>query len=360
MTDQTPIRPLALERLTRTQVRLAQCLARQMPRLTLNLPKESLTLDIALEQQAASPKASEQVIVLRGEAGALWLEPAPDVWRQWLGHWIGDLELAQLPPTLGAAARQAALAPLLDALDSLLSTRLAAAESPAVAAMFPKPESVLALWRADVESAPPIARLGLDAAASLRLAACLEQEPQSATDSTPISTPIIERWPELPIALTPWLGATRLRPHEWRRLETGDLLLLPRRVDPAAIPLHLKHHRRTLATAHLADQRLIIDSLVPTTMSESSMTDPDSDATPAVIDPDELDIRVEFELGHLHLPLRDLRALQPGYCFELTELDRPRIRLVVGGRLIGHGELVMIENHLGVRVTELFGTAPAT
>ena len=355
MTDQTPIRPPALERLTRTQVRLAQCLARWTPQLTLDLPGGSLALVIAMEQ-AAGFKTTERLIIVRGEAGVLWLEPAPDVWRQWLGYWIGELELAQLPPTLGAAARQAALAPLLDALESLLSTRLEAADSPDVAATSPEPESVLALWRLDVESATPIARLGLDAAASLRLAARLEQEPQSATDSTPI----IERWPDLPIALTPWLGTTRLRQHEWRALETGDLLLLPRRVDPAAIPLHLKHRRRTLATAHLADQRLIIDSLVPATMSEPSMTDPDSDSTPAVIDPDDLEISVDFELSRLHLPLRELRAVQPGYCFELTELDRPRIRLVVGGRLIGHGELVMIEDHLGVRVTELFGTPPAT
>ena len=356
MTDQTPIRPLVLERLTRTQVRLAQCLVQWKPQLTLDLPEGPLVLAIELEQQAASPKASEQATVLRCEAVALWLEPAPNVWRQWLGHWIGDLELDQLPPTLGAAVRQAALAPLLDALERLLSTRLEAADSPDVAATSPEPESVLALWRSDVESATPIARLGLDAAASRRLAARLEQKPQSATDSTPI----IERWPDLPIALTPWLGATRLRQHEWRTLETGDLLLLPRRVDPAAIPLHLKHRRRTLATAHLTDQRLIIDSLVPATMSEPSMTDPDSDSTPTVIAPDDLEISVDFELSRLHLPLRELRAVQPGYCFELTELDRPRIRLVVGGRLIGHGELVMIEDHLGVRVTELFGTPPAT
>ncbi|MBK5941093.1 type III secretion system cytoplasmic ring protein SctQ [Halochromatium roseum] len=358
MTDPTPIRPLALERLTRAQLRLTQCLARWTPRLTLDLPEGPLTLRLALEPRVAWPNAAGPLIPLRGEAGAFWLAPAAEVWRQWLGHWIGDLELDQLPPTLAAAARQAALAPLLDALDNLLSTRLEADATSAVTETAPDADQVLALWRADVESATPIARLGLDVAASLRLAARLEQEPESASESTAVA----ERWPDLPIALTPWLGATRLRRQEWRALETGDLLLLPRQVDPTAIPLHLKHRRRTLATAHLADQRLIIDSLVPATMSEPSMTntEADSDATPAVIDPDDLDIRVDFELSGLHLPLRELRAVQPGYCFELTELDRPRIRLVVGGRLIGHGELVMIEDHLGVRVTELFGTPPAT
>lgn len=356
MTDSTPIRSLVLERLTRTQVRLAQCLAQWTPQLTLDLPEGPLALAISLEQ-ATRLNASERLIALRDEGGALWLEPDPDVWRQWLGHWIGELELDRLPPALGAAAQHAALAPLLDALETRLSTRLEAAATPAMAETSPATESVLALWRLDVESATPIARLGLDTAASTRLAARLEQKPPSTPDSIPI--PIAERWPDLPITLIPWLGTTRLRVAEWRALEIGDLLLLPRRVDPSTIPLHLKHRRRTLATAHLAGQRVIIDSLVSPTMSEQPIPDPDRDSAPAAIDPDELEIGIDFELGRLQLPLRELRAIQPGYCFELTELDRPRIRLMVGGRLIGHGELVMIEDHLGVRVTELFGAPPS-
>lgn len=355
MTERTPIRPLALERLTRAQVRLTQCLAQWTPRLTPDLPEGPLALTLALTHGSLSD-APERPILLHGEAGTLWLDLAPDLRRQWLRHWIGELELDQLPPALGAAARQAALAPLLDALESLLSTRLEAAESPAVAATSPEPDSVLALWRSDVESATPIARLGLDAAASLRLAARLEQEPQVTADSAPIA----ERWPDLPIALTPWLGATRLRTHEWSALETGDLLLLPRRVAPDAILLLLRQGRRALARARLDGQRLIIDTPVAPAMTEPPIPDSADATVPAVIDPDDLEITVDFELSRLHLPLRELRALQPGYCFELTELDRPSIRLVVGGRLIGHGELVMIEDHLGVRVIELFGAPPAT
>jgi type III secretion protein Q len=343
------IRPVALERLTRSQVRIAYYLAQWSPRLTLDLPNGPLAIRLALASGPMS-HARERPICLSGEAGRLWLEPAQTHFQHWLQHWIGELDPEQLPPTLGAAARQAALAPLLDALETLLAARLEA--SPSTEAS-PVAESVLALWRLDVESATPIAHLGLDAAASIQLATRLEPQRRATTDSDTHA----ERWPDLPIALTPWLGATRLRVAEWRGLETGDLLLLPRQVEPQAIPLHLKHRRRTLATAHLAGQRIIIDSLVPATMSEQPLFDPDSDSAPAVIDPDELEIGVDFELGTLQIPLRELRAVQPGYCFELTELDRPRIRLVVGGRLIGHGELVMIEDHLGVRVTELFGTS---
>ncbi|WP_295405682.1 type III secretion system cytoplasmic ring protein SctQ [uncultured Thiocystis sp.] len=330
--------------------------------MRLDLPEGPLVLGLALEPGTmlnASPPAQligqELSIRLSGEAGTLWLELAPGVWRHWLYHWIGELALDQLPQALGAAARQAALAPLLDALESLLSIRLEAAVALAAPETLPVAESILRLWPLDVESATPIARLSLDAAASLQLAARLEQKQRPAIDSDTNA----ERWPDLPITLTPWLGATRLRTRECRALEIGDLLLLPRQVEPQAIPLLLTHRQRTLATAHLAGQCLIIDSLVSATMSEHPIPDPDSDSSPAVIDPDELEIGIDFELGRLQLPLRELRAMQPGYCFELNELDRPRIRLVVGGRLIGHGELVMIEAHLGVRVTELFASPPS-
>lgn len=347
------LQPLALERLTRTQVRLAQCLAQQSPLITLELPTGPLTLALTWESATTSDAtlnhAVTERLLLQSEAGSLWLALTPTVWQQWLEQWIGAQALDQLPPALRAAAQHAALTPILNALEALLATRLTLMPAPAALDPQPHTESLLALRRSDVASVMPIAWLSMDAASSTRLTARL-------TTMQPLA-PSAEHWHDWPITLTPWLGATRLPIGDWQTLEIGDVLLLPRQVEPSAIPLHLKHHTRTLATAHLASQRLFIDSLVSATMSEHA-TDIKSHAAPAVIDPDDLEISVEFELSRLHIPLRELRTVQPGYCFELTELDRPRIRLVVNGRLIGYGELVMIETHLGVRVTELFATPP--
>ncbi|NJN46695.1 MAG: YscQ/HrcQ family type III secretion apparatus protein, partial [Candidatus Competibacteraceae bacterium] len=60
------------------------------------------------------------------------------------------------------------------------------------------------------------------------------------------------------------------------------------------------------------------------------------------------------DLGHLTLPLGELQNLQPGYSFELDVPAIGPVRILAGSQVIGRGELVHIEDRLGVRVIELF------
>ena len=69
---------------------------------------------------------------------------------------------------------------------------------------------------------------------------------------------------------------------------------------------------------------------------------------------EDLEIRLSFDLGHLSLPLGELQNLQPGYSFELDMPASGSVRIHAGAQLIGRGELVQIDDRLGVRVTELF------
>ena len=79
-----------------------------------------------------------------------------------------------------------------------------------------------------------------------------------------------------------------------------------------------------------------------------------ADESQALADPKALEITLRFDLGQLTLPLGELQQIQPGYSFEL-ELPAPgQVRIVAGTQLIGRGELVQIEDRLGVRVTALF------
>lgn len=344
MPDFPVTRPLALTRLTRAQARLQQRLAWQPPWLTLTLENETLKLRLAPTSEAPS-HTTPPGLWLRGAEAHLWLELDPDLFDAWLRPWIGDLALDQLPPALSAAARQAALSPLLDALESLMAIRFELTDQGMDRdSGHPLTDSALGLWRTDAPTDEPVVRLRLNAAANAQLANALEQSP-------PVSPSDTDRWPTLPLILTPRLGTSRLTVRQWRTLDIGDLLLLARRSDPSAISILLCQRRRVVAVAHLNSSQIIIDRWV-TSMSEPLTADPDS--IPSAFDPDDLEIRIDFDLGSLQVPLRELRAIQPGYCFEFAGLDRPRIRLIVGDRLIGHGELVMVEDHLGVRVAELF------
>ncbi|MGI9505283.1 MAG: FliM/FliN family flagellar motor switch protein, partial [Geminicoccaceae bacterium] len=91
-------------------------------------------------------------------------------------------------------------------------------------------------------------------------------------------------------------------------------------------------------------------------LSEESLA-PGAVSPPADAAFDDLPIKVVFELGRLELPLGQLQDIGPGHVFEL---DRPlgeAVEIHAAGRRIGQGEVVRIEDQIGVRITRLFGQA---
>ncbi len=69
----------------------------------------------------------------------------------------------------------------------------------------------------------------------------------------------------------------------------------------------------------------------------------------------EIPVEVVVELGRLKLVLRDLAALNEDDVIELDQpIDRP-LELVVGGRKLARGELVMVGERVALRITEVVG-----
>jgi len=69
----------------------------------------------------------------------------------------------------------------------------------------------------------------------------------------------------------------------------------------------------------------------------------------------EIPVEVVVELGRLRLMLRDLAALSEDDVIELDQpVDRP-LELVVGGKTLAKGELVMVGEGVALRVTEING-----
>lgn len=64
---------------------------------------------------------------------------------------------------------------------------------------------------------------------------------------------------------------------------------------------------------------------------------------------------VTVELGRAEMPVRDLLGLRVG---SIVELNRPvgsPADVLVNGKLIARGEIVVIDEEFGVRITELVG-----
>lgn len=67
----------------------------------------------------------------------------------------------------------------------------------------------------------------------------------------------------------------------------------------------------------------------------------------------DVDLQITVELGRAQMPLRDVLALSPGSVVELDKLAGEPVDILINGKLIGRGEVVVIEDMFGVRVTEI-------
>jgi len=64
-------------------------------------------------------------------------------------------------------------------------------------------------------------------------------------------------------------------------------------------------------------------------------------------------LRLTVELGRAELPLAEVLALQPGSVVELDRFPGEPLDLYANGRLIARGEIIVLNDIFGFRITEL-------
>jgi flagellar motor switch protein FliN/FliY len=67
----------------------------------------------------------------------------------------------------------------------------------------------------------------------------------------------------------------------------------------------------------------------------------------------DVELLVTAELGRTTMPVRDVLALAPGMVVEIDRLAGSPIDLLVNGRRIASGEVVVIDEEFGIRITEI-------
>ncbi len=67
----------------------------------------------------------------------------------------------------------------------------------------------------------------------------------------------------------------------------------------------------------------------------------------------DVEMEVTVELGRTTMPIRDLLSLQPGMVVEIDRAAGAPIDVLVNGRRIASGEVVVIDEEFGVRITEI-------
>ena len=73
----------------------------------------------------------------------------------------------------------------------------------------------------------------------------------------------------------------------------------------------------------------------------------------------DVPVSLTIELGSCQLPMKEVLQL---YIGSVVQLDKPAdapVELSVNGKLIARGEVVVVEDRFGVKITEVIGSANA-
>jgi flagellar motor switch protein FliN len=70
----------------------------------------------------------------------------------------------------------------------------------------------------------------------------------------------------------------------------------------------------------------------------------------------DVKVKVSVQLGSVQLPMREVLELSPGSILQLMQHASDPVGLFVNDKLIAYGEVVVIEDNFGIKITELVGS----
>lgn len=70
-----------------------------------------------------------------------------------------------------------------------------------------------------------------------------------------------------------------------------------------------------------------------------------------------VDLELRAELARVNLPIRDILELAPGSVISLKKAVGESIDVFVNDKLLARGEAVVVDDQLGIRITEISGEA---
>ncbi len=154
-------------------------------------------------------------------------------------------------------------------------------------------------------------------------------------------------------------GAQTLTLGEWCSLRPGDVVMLDSFAtseDPSGAVLNVGD-RFGVVVSLSAESVHLKGPLAPLTFSQAS--NPSFEENPMSeppVDPPNLDtlpVRLTCEMGKLEMSLGELRALGEGSVLPMQRRPEQAVDLIVNGRCMGHGRLVMIGDGIGVQIERL-------
>ena len=73
----------------------------------------------------------------------------------------------------------------------------------------------------------------------------------------------------------------------------------------------------------------------------------------------DVKVKVTVQLGSCQLPMREVLELAPGSVVQLNQHASDPVGLYVNDKLVAYGEVVVVEDSFGIKITELVGSQPS-
>ncbi len=73
----------------------------------------------------------------------------------------------------------------------------------------------------------------------------------------------------------------------------------------------------------------------------------------------DVKVKVTVQLGSCLLPMREVLELAAGTVIQLSQQASDPVGLYVNDKLIAYGEVVVVEDSFGIKITELVGAPKA-
>ena len=70
----------------------------------------------------------------------------------------------------------------------------------------------------------------------------------------------------------------------------------------------------------------------------------------------DVKVKVTVQLGSCQLPMRDVLELAAGSVVQLNQHASDPVGLYVNDKLVAYGEVVVVEDNFGIKITELVGS----
>lgn len=71
----------------------------------------------------------------------------------------------------------------------------------------------------------------------------------------------------------------------------------------------------------------------------------------------DVPVNVTVELGSCKLPMGEVLKLMSGSVVQLEKAAEEPVELYVNGKLLARGEVIVVDNRFGIKITELVGGA---